>query len=106
MRVIGPATEDDMVLSFLRAEVESSRFSGDLLAALASLGLDRTLVDRADPRDVEANLSRRRVLEQYRGPRRGPGAGIFGGFPDDISWSWAMLTPEELGEVRYIHWDY
>lgn len=106
MRVLGPATEDDMVLVFLRAEIDSSRFAVDLLAALADLGLDRSLIDRADLSDAEGNLRRRQVLEEFRGPRRGPGAGVFGGFPDDVSWSWAALTRLELAEVRYIHWDY
>jgi hypothetical protein len=104
--VIGPATEDDMVLAFLRAEIESSRFAGDLLALLARRGLDRTIVDQADLSDAEANFRRREVLEEHRGPRRGPGAGVFNGFPDDVSWSWAALNPAELADVRYIHWDY
>lgn len=104
MRVLGPATEDDMVLAFLRAEIASSRyFAEDLLAALADLGLDRSLVDRADLGDAEGNLSRRRVLEAYRGY---PDTGLFGRFPDDVTWSWVALTPEELADVRYIHWDY
>jgi hypothetical protein len=106
VRVIGPASEDDMVLAFLRAEIESSRFAADVLAALGGRGLDRTLLDQADLSDPDANLRRRQVLEDYRGPRRGPAAGIFGGFPDDVSWSWAALTPSEVADVRYIHWDY
>jgi hypothetical protein len=106
MRLIEPASEDDMVLAFLRAEIESQRFAADVLAALAAFGLDRALVDDADLRDEEANLYRRRVLEAYRGPRGGPAAGVFGGLPDDVAWSWAALTPVELAEVRYIHWDY
>jgi hypothetical protein len=106
MRVIGPASEDDMVLAFLRAELDSSRFAPDVLTALAELGLDRRLVDRADLDDAEANRSRRQVLEHHRGPRRGPDAGVFGGFPDDVSWCWVGLTPAELADVRYIHWDY
>jgi hypothetical protein len=104
MRVIGPATEDDMVLAFLRAELDSARFSGDVHAALAELGLDRTLIDQADPIDAEGSLSRHRVLEAYRG--YGRNIGLFEGFPEDISWSWAALTPEELADVLYIHWDY
>jgi hypothetical protein len=103
MRVIAPATEDDMVLAFLRAEVNSTRFSGPLLAAFADLGLDRALVDQADLSDAEGNLSRRQVLGAYRGYRD---EGVFGGLPDDITWSWAGLTPEELADVRYIHWEY
>jgi hypothetical protein len=104
MRVIGPATEDDMVLAFLRAEVNSSRFSGPLLAALAELRLDRSVLDKADLTDAEDNASRRQVLERCRGYRRN--AGVFGGFPEDVSWAWAALTPAELADVRYIHWDY
>jgi hypothetical protein len=81
MRVLGPATEDDMVLVFLRAEIDSSRFAVDLLAALADLGLDRSLIDRADLSNAEGNLRRRQVLEEFRGPRRGPGAGVFWRLP-------------------------
>jgi hypothetical protein len=104
MRVIAPTTEDAMVLAFLRAEIDSSRFAG--LAALADLGLDRTLVDQADVSDPEANLRRRQVLLTWRGARRGAAAGVFSGFPDDVAWSWVALTPEELADVLYIHWDY
>jgi hypothetical protein len=106
MRVLAPATEDDMVLAFLRSEIASSRFADDVLAALARLDLDRALVDRADLNDPEGNRRRRQVLKEHRGPRRGPDAGVFGGFPDDVSWSWTALTPAELADVRYIHWDY
>jgi hypothetical protein len=51
MRVLALATEDDMVLTFLRAEVDSPRFAGPLLLALGEQGLDRALVDRADRTD-------------------------------------------------------
>lgn len=104
VRVLGPASEDDMVLAFLRAELDSSRFSRQLLTALADLGFDRTLVDEADLGDPEQNAGRRRVLDEYRGYERR--IGLFGGLPKDVSWSWVALTPEELADVRYIHWDY
>jgi hypothetical protein len=104
VRVLSPATEDDMVLAFLRAELNSSRFTGQLLAALADLGFDRTLVDEADLTDAGENVARRRVLDEHRGYERR--IGLFGRFPHDVSWSWASLTPEELADVLYIHWDY
>jgi hypothetical protein len=59
MRVLALATEDDMVLTFLRAEVDSPRFAGPLLLALGEQGLDRALVDRADRTDPEENAARR-----------------------------------------------
>jgi hypothetical protein len=104
MRVLAPATEDDMVLTFLRAEVDSPRFAGPLLLALGEQGLDRALVDRADRTDPEENAARRRLLATYRG--HGRNEALFAGLPDDISWSWVALTPAELADVRYIDWDY
>ena len=104
MRVLAPATEDDMVLTFLRAEVDSPRFAGPLLLALGEQGLDRALVDRADRTDPEENAARRRLLATYRG--YGRNEALFAGLPDDISWSWVALTPAELADVRYIDWDY
>jgi hypothetical protein len=106
MRVLRSAGEEEMVLAFLRAELASSRFAGDVAAALARQGADRSLVHRADLSDAEANLKRHQALEDYRGPRRGPRAGIFGGLPDDVAWSWVALTREELLDVRYIDWEY
>jgi hypothetical protein len=103
VRVIGPATEDDMVLAFLRAELDSSRFCQAVLGALGELGLDRGLIDDADLGDADDNLARRNVLQNYRGY---PNEGVFGGLPDDVTWSGVALTPEELSDIRYIHWDY
>jgi hypothetical protein len=49
---LGPATEDEMVLAFLRAEVESSRFGGpyqNCFDQLEKLGIDqKLLLDNAD----------------------------------------------------------
>jgi hypothetical protein len=104
MRVLAPATEDDMVLLFLRAEIDSWRFSAALLEALTELGHDRSLVDHADTSDPEENAVRREALARARGYLRNKA--VFNGLPDDISWSWAMLTPDELAAVRYIDWDY
>jgi hypothetical protein len=104
VRVLGPATEDDMVHAFLRAELDSSRFSEQLLTVLADLGCDRRLVHEAALGDAEENAIRRRVLDAHRGYERR--IGLFGRFPDDVSWSWVALTREELADVLYIHWDY
>ena len=33
-------------------------------------------------------------------------AGLFDGFPEDVSWQWMAITPAELATVRYIDYDY
>jgi hypothetical protein len=69
MRVVAAVTEDDMVAAFLRAELDSPRFSPSLRAALADAGLDPSIVRRPDTGDPAANAARRRVLAAYRGYR-------------------------------------
>jgi hypothetical protein len=32
--------------------------------------------------------------------------GLFGGFPDDVEWERAALTPDEVLEILYINWDW
>jgi hypothetical protein len=45
MRAVAPASEDDMVALFLRAEVGSPRFGPQVLAALAHQGLGRSVLE-------------------------------------------------------------
>jgi hypothetical protein len=59
---VGAATEDEMIAAFLRAEIESSRFSGPVKGLLAQLGLDRALLDSPDTRNSDDNRVRRRIL--------------------------------------------
>jgi hypothetical protein len=103
MRVVAPASEDDMVAAFLRAEVGSPRFGPQVLAALAHEGLDPSVLQQPDTSDSAANAPRRRVLASYRGY---PDRAVFTGLPADTVWQWVTLTRRELLSVRYIDWDY
>jgi hypothetical protein len=101
MRVVAPATEDDMVAGFLRAEVGSQRFGPQVLAALAHEGLDRSVLQRPDTTDSAADAARRRVLAAYRGY---PDREVFTDLPADTVWQWVALTRRELPGVRYLDW--
>jgi len=103
MRVVAPASEDDMVAAFLRAEAGSPRFGPQVLAALAHEGLDRSMLEQPDTSDSAANAVRRRVLAAYRSY---PERAVFTGLPADTVWQWVALTRRELLSVRYIDWDY
>jgi hypothetical protein len=103
VRVLAPATEDDMVAAFLRAELGSSRYGGQVVAALEAERLDRSQVEHPCTADAVANAARRRVLAAYRDY---PDGGVFTDLPADTEWRWAALGREELLEVRYLNWDY
>jgi hypothetical protein len=95
----GAATEDEMVLAFLQAEIRSSRYGDIIQRALAQLGLKTGLIENPNLTDAVENAKRRWVLG-YRGyPRR---EGLFTRFPLDVEWRRVDLEPTDLQVIRYI----
>jgi len=95
MRVLRDSSEDEMVLAFLSAEVDSDRFG----AIVRQLLGDLDLVRNADTTDATANQTRRSVLAQYRGWSRN--SFLFFGFPADVRWRLVEVTVGELSGFRY-----
>ena len=83
---LGPATENDMVLAFVRAEIDSPRFGGRYHHCLAMLGSDCRLIDNADVMDAQQNAVRQKLLGCTRG--YGKNTALFSDFPFKV----AMLT--------------
>lgn len=96
MEVVGPATEDEMILAFLRAEVHSHRFKE---AARSSLGHDLSLVSEPRLDDPGQNFARKNALSAYRG--YGRDEWLFAAFPADVEWQHVLVGHEELGGLRY-----
>jgi hypothetical protein len=88
-----------MVAVFLRGELGSDRFGPGVRAAI-----DERLLLEPDLEDESENALRRAALTALRGYESR--AGLFHGFPDDLRWERAALTPEEVLAIRYIEYDY
>ena len=59
----GPASQDDVVLAFLQAEIDSPKWGPCYLAAMQARGWNRTgLIDTADLSNSQANHNRRTLL--------------------------------------------
>lgn len=96
----GPATEQDMLLAFLRAEVDSPRFGQAYRSILAGGYLSREqLLDRPDTSDPKQNRFRREILKFTRG--YGAGTLLFPGFPDDVQWRRVELEPADFERMAY-----
>lgn len=93
MKWVASATEDEMVLSFLRAERASLRWREHVTSGIAGRW---ELLDRPDLEDETENEVRRGILA-YRG--YGLNTYLFEGFPDDVSWSRVRLPRSEVGEL-------
>jgi HEAT repeat protein len=94
------ASEDEMVLEFLRGEVDSPRYREATLAAIAALGFGRKeLVDEADLTNDAHNKARASALARRGYDRREL---LFLGFPRDMHWRRVQLEAADLGRLLYV----
>lgn len=100
---IGTATEDEMVLAFLRGEIESPRFGAlykQCFDQLRPLGFNpQNLVENADIGSPRDNAQRIQVLEAVRGYRANQF--LFSGFPSDVVWRRVGIEPTDWNMVKY-----
>jgi hypothetical protein len=94
--LVVPSSVDEMVLAFLRAEVDSPRYREFFVA----LGLDRRLVEQPVLTDPGQNKARADALAAHRG-------NYVGALPLDTTWQRWALTLAELGDAlyaKYVTW--
>jgi hypothetical protein len=102
MPELGPASADEMVLAFIKGEINSPKHGQNYVDSIRGRGLDRfALIDRADLRDVEANRDRENVLGDVRGYGRNDL--LFRGFPADTTWQRGSFERSELIKLKYIN---
>ena len=103
---LGPATEHQMVLAFLRAEIESPRFSQlyrQCLDQLQQFGVNReTLLDDPDLASSRDNSLRIKILGAVRGYRGN--TLLFTGFPTDVVWRRVAIEHVDWIRVKYANY--
>lgn len=98
-------SEDEMILEFLQAEIESSRFQKALFEELKTLESDHSLITTPDLTDPKQNSLRKSIFKRYRDFENEEG--LFEGFPKDVEWFVEELSKETLfSNVYYIDYSY
>lgn len=97
-----PATEDEIVLAFLRGEIDSDRWARATIRALVDAG-GLQLVRSPDLASGDENRARERALAASRGWRDRE---VFEGFPKTVDWYYGVLPPALLSRVRFIEYSY
>jgi hypothetical protein len=100
MREIEQIHEDEMVLAWVSAEYHSREYVGQVIRETLE-NETRFIDDRAKTDDLAQNLARKYALARARG--YGVGAYLFVGFPDNVEWARAVLTHDDLGQLRYLN---
>lgn len=67
MRILRDASEAEMVLAFLREELDSKRFRNPILNALKNVGASENLILAGDIASERQNALRSQVLGIFRG---------------------------------------
>ena len=92
-----------MVLSFLQAEIDSTRFGPTYAGILAHSGINRgLLIDRADLDSAQDNRIRQELLKVVRG--YGNDTFLFRGFPNNVRWRRVALEPPDWDAVKYANY--
>jgi hypothetical protein len=101
---LGTASEDDVVLAFLRAEIDSPKWGQNYLRVLRDLHLDRDcLIDAANLADSHAGVVRKDVLGAVRG--YGRDEALFTGFPPNTTWRRVQVEPCDFHRLKCISKD-
>ncbi len=103
---LGAATEDQVILAWLQAEIESADFQAYIIGNPpdpANLSVALKAARQPDLRDEAQNEFRRKIITSVYG--FGQGAGSFEGLANDIAWRRVRLTTDEVAEMLYARRD-
>lgn len=93
-----------MIALFLQEELESKRFSKDLLRVINDLNIPPEIISKYDLSNIADNNVRKLILKLYRG--YGDNKEIFNNFPTNIEWYWCKLDKLDISKIKYIDYDY
>jgi hypothetical protein len=97
---LGLVDESEVILAWLRAEIDSQRFGPTYAAWLAAMGCSRgQLIDDGKAHDQAANHERACLMGLVRGYRRNKL--LFTEFPSDVIWRRYEITLPQLGQFQY-----
>jgi hypothetical protein len=99
---LGLATENQVILAWLQAEIESPDFQQYIVGDPPNpvyLSMALKAARSPDLKDAGQNELRRRIITKTHG--FGMGAGIFQGLANDIQWRRFKLSTDEVAEMLY-----
>jgi hypothetical protein len=104
MKLLKEIPETAMVAAYLKAELTSVRFSGELKAAMKKLGVAKKVIAEPELKNETENELRARVLGEYRGYSQN--REMFEDVPANLTWYAAELTRSEIGDLHYVDYSY
>lgn len=101
MKIVKNSNEAEMILCYLKAELNSSRFKDGLLNSLKQHNFSQRLITNGNPVDKKENDKRRQILKDYRGY---PDKQLFYNFPQKIIWKFVRFEENDIENIFYINY--
>jgi hypothetical protein len=102
MRTLAVDQENEMILAFLRAEIDSPRYGALYAQRIVLNGWNPSvLIDKADLSKPAENDIRRALLGSVRG--YGNNALLFIGFPRDVIWRSVLIDRGDYAKLKYMN---
>jgi hypothetical protein len=102
MEDLGEVSDDEVILAWLQAEIESPGFQTYIVGdppKPANLSHAMTLARKPDLENAEQNAQRREIIAAVHG--FGRGAMIFAGLSNDITWRRVRVTVSDVAAMFY-----
>lgn len=103
MKKIRNSSENEMILEFLKGEINSNRFNEELNNALLKLDLNSNIIKNGNVNNDKENKLRLDIMKIYRGY---PDGELFENFPKINEWDFMQLSSDDINRIYYIDYDY
>lgn len=103
MKLIRNCNEEEMILEFLKGELNSKRFNEALNIAINTLGLDSNIILNGNINDDQENIDRLKIMKNFRGY---PDEELFERFPKIVEWKYLELNEKDIDNIYYIDYSY
>ena len=98
MKLISDSSKEQAILEWLKAEMDSARFSNDLHIAIKKLGYDEEIVTQPDLNNKQENAMRWQILKSFR-------TWLDKDF-GDYDWELVELDKDDVSNLNYIDYSY
>lgn len=103
MKIIRNSSEDEMLLEYLKSEINSKRFGERLKKTLNELNISKDILLNGNLENKYENEQRKTIMEKFRGY---PTEDIFERFPKELKWFYVQFEEGDIDKIFYLNWEY
>ncbi len=94
------SSEDEIILEYLKGEINSERFRSQIIEVLGHLKVSIDIIEKADLKDRDENERRKDILRLFRG--YGSNTHLFENFPIISKWIYAECSSDDMILRTYV----